>query len=130
MFRSVRTLVVVAVALALVGSCGSPDRPAAGEWAARWYAMVSSMPALDALDLEDPSPLCDLALTRVREERQLLVPTPDPAFDAPVEGWMDLADETFFECPPRSGDVHGFEEALAEMALLEAQVDASLAASP
>jgi hypothetical protein len=43
---------------------------------------------------------------------------------------MDLADETFFECPPRSGDVHGFEEALAEMALLEAQVDASITLSP
>lgn len=62
----------------------------------------------------------------LREERLTVLPSPAAEADAAVEAWFELAEETFFECPPRSGDLQGFGEAFERMAAYEAEIESAL----
>jgi len=120
-----RSVVVAVLALILVG-CGREARPELAEWETHWNRVVSQVPTIDDLDVDDPKPLCDQALALVREERVYLIPTPELSLDDPVDDWLNVADETFFECPPRSGDIQGFDEAYLLLDDYLAEVQAAL----
>ena len=114
------------VALALVLVACSIERPGYSEWRQHWDRVVTYVPTLDDLGVEDPKAVCDEALILVREERVYLVPAPQVTLDDPVHNWLGVADETFFECPPRSGDVHGFERAYQLLDEYAAEVEAAI----
>lgn len=118
------TMLVLAVAVA---GCQGESRPDAAEWQVHWDRVLAAVPTAEELEsAEDPKPMCDEALTLVREERMNLSPAPEPTLDDPVEDWLNVADETFFECPPRSGDIQGFAEAYERLDDYRAEVDAAL----
>ncbi len=95
----------------------------------------SSAVALVALTVVAPDPVdaaaldregCDTVLERLRELDPQLTPTPDAGTDRLVRGWFEVAEEAFFECPPRTGDIDSFDDAYAEMTRFEAEVDVGL----
>lgn len=122
--RQTRAVILIA-ALALVG-CADGARPDRAEWQQHWDRVVEQVPDLADLEVEDPKPVCDAALSLVREERVYLIPAPELALDDPVDDWLNVADETYFECPPRSGDVQGFEEAYVLLDDYQAEIEAAL----
>jgi len=118
-----RWLVLIAVGVLVVACSGG--RPAMSEWAERWNETVASLPdPADVASLEDPRPLCDEVVATIRTKSVELVPTPDAALDGPVDAWVRVAEEMFFECPPRSGEIQGFDEGYGELAQYQAEVTA------
>jgi hypothetical protein len=111
--------------MTLLVSCGG-DRPAVDEWQSEWTTVVQALPRPADLDVADPGELCGTALAMLREERLALVPSPVAEVDAVVEAWLELAEETFFECPPRSGDLQGFGEAFERLAAYETEIESGL----
>lgn len=126
--RTGATSVVVlasAVAVALAG-CSEP-RAEDPLWGAEWDAVVALVPDLTEITaLDDPSDRCADVLGDLREARPLLAAAPEPALDGPVTTWFDVAETTFFECPPDGEQINGFGEAYSEMERLEAEIDAVL----
>lgn len=116
---------LVVIALVFVG-CANDSRPSRSEWQVHWDRVVAQVPALDDLAVEDPRPACEEALALVREERVYLIPAPEVTLDDPVDDWLSVADETFFECPPRSGDIQSFEQAYGLLDDYMAEVQAVL----
>lgn len=122
--RQTQALLLTA-ALTLVG-CAGQARPERAEWQQHWDRVIEQVPDLPDLQVEDPKPVCDAALSLVREERVYLIPTPEVSLDDPVDDWLNVADETFFECPPRSGDIQGFDEAYLLLDDYLAEIQAAL----
>lgn len=116
----------VVTAAALVACGNNPDTgPSAEGWRQDWDAIVGLVPPRDALGT-DPEQLCSDTLGALRAARPELPPVPDPSLVGLVEDWFELAESTFFECPPDGGDIVGFDAAYDELARYEAGVDASL----
>lgn len=72
---------------------------------------------------DDPAEACEDVLVSLREAEEDLFPTPDELIDDTVRRWFDVAEGTFFECPPVDGGFPATYEMLDE---LEAEVDATL----
>ncbi len=111
----------------LLNACQREARPPVSEWQGHWDRVIAAVPTVEALSGDDAKSLCDTALTLLREERLYLLPAPESTLDDPVEDWLSVADETFFECPPRSGEVQGFAEAFVLLDDYQAEVEAALA---
>lgn len=124
---SKRLLILFALLGVVASACQAENRPAVEEWRAHWDRVIAAVPTEEALSGEDAKTLCDTALTLLREERQYLLPAPESTLDDPVDDWLNVADETFFECPPRSGEIQGFAEAFVLMDDYHAEVEAALA---
>ena len=113
------TIAVFAIALA---SCAT-TRPTVEEWQPSWDRVVAGIPA-ESVTGENPSrELCDTTLAFLRDTRPELSPTPDLAVDDTVKDWFDIAEDAFFECPPRSQQVGSFSDAYTLLARLQAEVD-------
>lgn len=121
------SLVVLLVTAVVLGACGdgAVSRDGPGNWRSDWDAVVGLVPPQNALG-DDPRQLCDATLGALRIARAELPDPPDASLVGPVEGWLELAEGTFFECPPDGGDVIGFDAAYAELARFEAEIDAAL----
>ena len=111
----------------VLNACQREVRPSVSDWQGHWNRVIAAVPAVEALEGEDAKSLCDTALTLLREERQYLLPAPESTLDDPVDDWLSVADETFFECPPRSGEIQGFDEAFTLLDDYQAEVEAALA---
>jgi hypothetical protein len=109
----------------MITSCGE-TRPDATTWEENWSNVLAIVPGQDFLD-DDPSELCQVTLAALRQSEKGLFPTPDKSLDAPVRGWLEVAEGAFFDCPPADG---GFPAAYTELDRLEAEIDASLLAAP
>lgn len=120
-----RTLLVLISLVLVISSCGSA-RPTAAEWLDRWERALALVPDRALLDGPDVEAVCERALAALREERQLLLPTADASIDGAVRSWLEVAEETFFECPPRTGELQGFDLAYQRLADFESEVAAGL----
>jgi hypothetical protein len=118
-------LVAAVVGAVLAGGC-SPARPASAEWAPAWQAAQDGIPPIETLTEGDAEMACERTLASIRALRGGIVPTHDPTLDGLVRGWLQVAETTFFECPPRSGVVVGFEEAYAELERYRLEMEAGI----
>lgn len=124
--RSVSKLptIVVVISLALLlGSCADQSRPDVTSWQTSWNEVVASIPAQSTVGEEPSNELCTQVLSTLRERRPSLTPTPDLAIDDAVQEWFQIAEDAFFECPPRSEVIGSFAEAYGEMSQLEAEIN-------
>ena len=111
--------------MVLIG-CGTDGRPDPAEWRMRWEEVQAAIPDRSELEGVDPTPLCGDVIGVLREIGPTLVPTPDRSADEAVEGWLSAADETFFECPPDSGEITGFDAAYEELERFRREVEDGL----
>jgi hypothetical protein len=121
-----RWSVLAAVTVVAIGCASDGDRPDPGEWRVMWEEVQAAIPDRSELDVADPTPLCEDAMGVLREMGPSLSPTPDRAADEAVDGWLSTADETFFECPPQSGELTGFDEAYQELERFRREVEDGL----
>lgn len=119
-------LTALLTALTLLPACGGSDRPAVDTWSARWDEAVASIPTMAQLGSPPDKELCESVLTYLRETRNDLLPTPDRAIDDVVTLWIRIAEDAFFECPPRGTEIPDFAYAYGELARLQAEVEAVL----
>lgn len=112
---------VLAIAL-ITGACSDTSRPDVGEWRTDWLGVVEALPDLAELSGDASKDLCADALAMLRSTSGDLLPTPDLAIDDTVRSWVELAEDAFFECPPRGGEINSFATAYAEMERLQAEV--------
>ncbi len=119
-----RSSALLALVLSLVlSACAEQTRPPVGEWQARWRAVLASIPEQPAVDEQPEAALCNETLATLRTMRPDLSPTPDRAIDDAVQEWFQIAEDAFFECPPRSGPIGSFADAYSELLRLEAEID-------
>ncbi|MCL1593072.1 MAG: hypothetical protein M3132_01810 [Actinomycetia bacterium] len=119
--------VALATAILLLGSACATARPGVETWQPAWEAIVNGVPDESVVGESPPRSLCNETLTFLRSSRASVDPTPDLTLDEPVREWIDIAEEAFFECPPRGQKLDGFAEAYALLARLEAEIDSVLA---
>jgi hypothetical protein len=117
-------IVVVLAALVLVG-CGN-DRPSSEDWRPDWQRIVDAVPELAMVEGPETTAVCGDTLAFLRGNRADLLPAPDLAIDDAVTIWFEIAEDTFFDCPPQNEQVGSFAEAYAEMGRLEAEIDVVL----
>lgn len=120
-----RKLVMIVLAgLLSLGACGDedPDRPTATSWTPRWEAVRDLVPTAEQIDDDDGTQLCGEFLGDVRERREDLSPTPDPALDQLVQTWVSEAEALGLDCE-REGDL---EERLATLEGLADDIDAAI----
>ena len=110
----------------LLASCGEPDRPTVGEWLPTWSAALETVPPPEAFADGPDEDLCETTLGELREFGADILPAPDAALDPAVRGWIETAEDLFFECPPNDGDVRGFPAAYAELDRFRSEVEAGL----
>ncbi|GMQ93043.1 MAG: hypothetical protein BMS9Abin12_0520 [Acidimicrobiia bacterium] len=106
----VRIAALVIVAALLLAAC-SAGRPTAEEWQPTWERVLATMPSESAIGENPSQAVCDKTLAFLRSNRVQLFPTPDPVVDDTVRDWIDIAEDAFFECPPRNERVGSFSEA-------------------
>lgn len=118
------------VALLMVGlvisACANQPRPTVAEWLPKWEAAVAAIPDEAAVGENPPAGVCTDTLANLRAERPGLTTTPDLAIDDTVQQWFQIAEDAFFECPPRSDVVGSFSDAYVELSRLESEIDAAL----
>lgn len=110
------------VLLSLVVSCGGADRPAPAEWQTAWTAVIEGIPSEAELGTTPDRETCDAVLSFLRDSAAGLSPKPDAAIEDVVDEWVQIAEDAFFECPPREGEIASFADAYAELRRLEAEV--------
>lgn len=120
-FRS--SVLLALVLFLLLGACAEQTRPTVAEWQLNWRAVVASLPEQPAVDEQPEAALCNETLATLRTMRPDLSPTPDRAIDDAVQEWFQIAEDAFFECPPRSGPIGSFADSYAELLRLEAEID-------
>jgi hypothetical protein len=92
------------------------------DWIPAWDGIVAGVPTETAVGGNPPADTCNEVLAFLRSSQTELFPTPDLALDGPVRSWVQVAEEAFFECPPRGERLNGFADAYRELGLLEAEV--------
>lgn len=110
------------VLIVITVSCGGADRPSVDEWQPAWTAVIEGIPAEADLGAAPDRPTCDAVLAFLRDSVADLSPKPDAAIEDVVDEWVQIAEDAFFECPPREGEVASFADAYAELRRLEAEV--------
>ena len=115
--------VVLALGIALVaGGCSGSPRPDVAEWRTAWLGVVDGIPDIADVEAATSRDLCSATLAMLRSRSGELSPTPDLAIDDTVRNWIEVAEDAFFECPPRGGEIDSFAAAYAELERLEAEV--------
>lgn len=112
--------------LVVIGSaCGrQDDRPPVSAWRATWEAERDAYPDASEL-LAGGTEFCDGLVGELRVSLPELRPAPSEALDDAVHAWINHAQTIAFEC---SHDPSDLDEALAVLAILEAEIDAGLSA--
>lgn len=115
---------VAILAIALVG-CGRADRPDFAAWQPLWEEALNVVPPPSFAQSPDLA-TCERVVGDLRETQESLLPSPDGTLDGPVRDWISLAEHTFFECPPREGEIIGFAEAYVQLERIRLEVEALL----
>lgn len=123
--RVARSVALLTAVLLFASACGT-TRPTVAEWQPAWDTIVNGVPAQSVVGESPPRSLCNETLSFLRSNRASVDPTPDVALDEPVREWIDIAEEAFFECPPRSQTVGSFADAYALLSRLEAEIESVL----
>jgi hypothetical protein len=112
---------LIAAIVFLLASC-SADRPTSEEWQPIWNQVLAAIPSESAVGEEPSKALCDDTLASLRSNRSRLFPTPDLAIDDAVRDWVDIAEDAFFECPPRNERVGSFSEAYGLLRRFQSEI--------
>lgn len=107
----------------MLPACTDRNRPTVEDWQPKWRAALAVLPDPSAIGVEPDGALCNETLAALRSIRPELTPTPDRAIDDAVQEWFQIAEDAFFECPPRSGPIGSFVDAYDELFRLEAEVN-------
>jgi hypothetical protein len=114
-------LVATLVVTVAIAGCAE-ERPDPEVWQTTWDAVRDRLPPLEMMTGEPDQAVCSATLAMLREETPTLSPTPDLAIDDVVRDWIEIAEDAFFECPPRGEEIDSFEKAYGELERLEAEV--------
>ncbi len=107
----------------VLASCAT-SRPTVETWEPIWKRVSDGIPSEATIGNTDPDrAVCSDALAFLRSNRNDLFPTPDLAIDDAVADWVEVAEDAFFECPPRNQQIVGFAEAYAELARLRGEIE-------
>ncbi len=118
---SIRSATLVVTLMMMVSACGLIERPQPPQWIPLWEDTKAVLPDLA---VGEPSEVeCSAALVLLREAAPTLRPTPDDSIDETVDRWLQIAEETMFECPADTGDFTMFGAAYLELDRLADQVD-------
>ena len=117
-------LLAVALCVVVAACGGGNDRPTDEAWRETWEQKRREIPSVEAF-LAGGTELCDALVGELRVSLPDLKPTPDEALDDAVQAWVNHAQTIAFECPH---DPSQLAEALALLAILEAEIDAGLLA--
>ncbi len=120
------SVVGLILTVALVASACATVRPSTAEWRPAWEEITAAIPPQAVVGERPPRTLCNEVLAALRAGQADLFPTPDLAIDDTVKDWVKVAEDAFFECPPDNDEIGSFDEAYAEMARLEREVEAVL----
>ncbi len=132
MFKRSRTapeharIAALLAAAALVFASCSTARPTAEEWQPTWDEVVAAIPSESVVGENPPQAVCDKTLASLRSNRARLFPTPDLAIDDTVRDWVDIAEDAFFECPPRNERVGSFSEAYGLLRRFQSEIESVL----
>jgi len=118
----VRVAALVIVTALVLASC-SAGRPTAEEWQPTWEQILATMPSESAIGENPSQAVCDKTLAFLRTNRVRLFPTPDPVIDDTVRYWVDIAEDAFFECPPRNERVGSFSEAYGLLRRFQGEIE-------
>jgi hypothetical protein len=119
-----KALVATVLSIAIFAAGCTAERPTFAEWEAIWSEARSALPDYSGEPI--PPGDCTDALATLRTLAPDLESVPDPALEGVVDQWLDIAEETMFECPPRQSGTASFEEAYEAMRVLELEVSAVL----
>lgn len=119
---------VMALSVALLAAGCAGDRPSYAEWVDIWDEARSAVPEYSGDPIPDSE--CTTALATLRTLAPELESVPDPALAEVVDQWLDIAEESMFECPPRESGSASFEEAYEAMRVLELEISAVLDQEP
>lgn len=120
-----RIAALVAATALVLASC-SATRPTVEEWQPTWDQLLAAVPSESVIGENPPKSICDETLAFLRSNQARLFPTPDPAIDDSVRDWVGIAEDAFFECPPRNEHVGSFTEAYALLARFESEIESVL----
>lgn len=93
-------------------------------WEEMWRETVQRIARTQAEEI--PQETCTEVLTYLRERRPELNPLPADGLEKPVNSWFELAQASFFECPPDGEKVKGWPAAFERLGVLEAEVETIL----
>lgn len=121
--RRVGVVVLLALTVLVLASCAI-TRPTVETWEPIWKRVSAGIPSEETIGRADADrEVCSDALAFLRSNRNDLFPTPDLAIDDVVTDWVEVAEDAFFECPPRNQQIVGFAEAYAELARLQGEIE-------
>jgi len=118
------------VGVLLLASCGLGSRPSVAEWQPAWTAVTEAIPTQAQLGDPADKDMCATTLGVIRENAPDLSPTPDLSTDDAVSDWLSIAETTFFECPPDTGEISSLSVAYEEMDRLTSDVNNALGLTP
>lgn len=117
---------LIALTVFVAVSCSPVERPDAADWLSRWEGIQAVVPPQSELGSPPDGAVCEETLAALRAENDDLRPTPSDEVEEHVDQWVEVAETTFFECPPEGDEISSFAEAYAEMARIAASVDEAL----
>lgn len=121
--RRAAAVALLALTVLVLASCAT-SRPTVENWEPVWKRVSEGIPSEETVGLADPDrAVCSDALAFLRSNRSDLFPTPDLAIDDAVADWVEVAEDAFFECPPRNEQIVGFAEAYAELTRLQGEIE-------
>ena len=125
------TLLVLALAVALVLACHKPAGTDAADWSATWQHLQTELPSGAAVSTAaDPRKLCERALGVLRETEPALRNGPNEAAIDAFARWQKFSMKLYYECPVQGGEHAGWDAGLAEATSLREQVEQALAEPP
>ena len=120
--RLTRFLPLALLSIGVLSCSPANVEPDAATWLEKWDGIVATVPDLATLAPEPDPEFCQSVLSELRTESEDLLPSPNPAVDALARDWVELAEGSFFECPPDGEEIGSFAEAYEEMERLEEAV--------
>lgn len=120
-----RIAALLAAAALVLASC-STVRPTAEEWQPTWDQALAAIPSESVVGENPSKAICDKTLASLRINRARLFPTPDLAIDDTVRDWVDIAEDAFFECPPRNERVGSFAQAYGLLRRFQSEIESVL----
>lgn len=121
---------VLLTILVLVSACESTQRPTRSEWAPKWTSLTSVIPDLNELRGSEMQTICAETVANLRVLSETVMPTPNQTIDGLAEEWAELAQSSFFQCPPDNADQRSFSEVYSELERLEQAILAAIEESP
>ncbi len=119
-----RIALVSALVAIGISACNPSGRPTIAQWQPKWIEATEVIPAQSEIGTAPDPAVCESTIAALRTRSVDLLPTPDVAIDDSVRNWLEIAEDAFFDCPPRGDSgISSFDDAYAEMDRLASEID-------